>query len=94
MISGDSKKVGGVEYTNRESRSSSFVEAMFSRDAVKIRPDVLKNIPLTTSPKTVLTISKTYTSASISSSDSVKSSPIGNKREKFVRRKSTSLDGE
>lgn len=91
------KKV--IEQHNKERRSSSFVEAMFSRDAVKIRADILKNIPLTAPSSTPNTISKTCTSASISSTDSVKSTPsqikhVAKTKEKLVRRKSSSLDGE
>ncbi len=77
-----------------ETRSSSFVATTFSKDVVKIRPDLLKSIPLTTGCHSGQTITNTYTSASISSSDSGKSNfSLPTRGQLYRRRKSVSLDG-
>ena len=73
----------GEDYTKTEvrknmkdiQRKNSLFSTTFSKDVIKIRADVLKSIPLTTSSETTSSTVKPMltTSASISSTDSGKS---------------------
>ena len=84
-------------------RRNSLFSTTFSKDVIKIRADVLKSIPLNTNSETPNTSKPILTtSASISSTDSVKSNKsaskipctttLTNARQKYQRRKSVSLD--
>ena len=83
-------------------RRNSLFSTTFSKDVIKIRADVLKSIPLNTSSETPTSKPILTTSASISSTDSVKSNKsaskipctttLTNARQKYQRRKSVSLD--
>ena len=83
-------------------RRNSLFSTTFSKDVIKIRADVLKSIPLNTNSETSTSKPILTTSASISSTDSVKSNKsaskipctttLTNARQKYQRRKSVSLD--
>ena len=83
-------------------RRNSLFSTTFSKDVIKIRADVLKSIPLNTNSETSTSKPVLTTSASISSTDSVKSNKsaskipctttLNNARQKYQRRKSVSLD--
>ena len=63
----------GEDKTTESMRRNSLFSTTFSKDVIKIRADVLKSIPLTTSSETSTTKPPFTTSASISSTDSGKS---------------------